>query len=169
MLVLSLWDFNYKSSKKHGVFRCGCPVQIVERLMAWTWAAWLIKVAAKSSRAQWVAGQSFGSVVLLAREITASRCEGGKAPRSAGPRSVLEPRQTVGQIAVSPAPDGVAIAVELGGDWEVGGLVMVGGSEDQQAAEGQGLGCRTGSHQALELSALSFRQRDHLREGERHW
>ena len=33
---------------------------------------------------------------------------GGKAPRSPGPRSVLESRQTLGQIAVSPTPDGVA-------------------------------------------------------------
>lgn len=127
-----------------------------------------MRVAAKSSRAHRVAGQSRGTVVLLAREITSSRCEGGKAPRSAGPRSVLEPRQTLGQIANSPAPDGVAITVELGGDLKVGGLVFVGRSEDQLAAEGQGLWCRTGSNQALELSVLSVRQRDRLREWERH-
>ena len=51
---------------------------------------------------------------------------------------------------------------------QVGGLLFVGGSEDQPAAEGQGLWCRTGSNQALELSALSVRQRDRLREWKRH-
>src|SRR5262249_26511349 len=143
-------------------------LQIVERLGARSWTARLIRVAAKSSRAHRVAGQSWGSGVLLAREITSSRSEGGKAPRSAGPRSILKPLQTVSQIAVSPGRDGVAIAVELSGDLEVGGLIFVGGSKDQAAAEGQGLGRGTGSNQALELGALGVRQRDRLCKGKRH-
>jgi len=106
--------------------------------------------------------------MLLAKEITSSRCEGGKAPRTAGSLSILKPLQTVSQVAVSPGGDGVAIAVELGGDLEVGGSVFVGGSKDQATAEGQGLGCGTGSNQPREFSALGVRQSDRLREWERH-
>ena len=84
--------------------------------------------------------------MLLAKEITSSRCEGGKAPWSAGPRSVLEPRQAMGQIAVAPGGDGVTIAAGFGGDLEVGGPVFGGGPEDQPAAERQGLGSRPGAN-----------------------
>jgi hypothetical protein len=80
----------------------------------------------------------------------------------------LEPGQAAGQIAPAPGGDGVAIAVELGGDLEVGGLVPGGGPEDQPAAERQGLGSGPGSNQALELGALSAREGDRLREGEGH-
>jgi hypothetical protein len=73
--------------------------------------------------------------VVLAEGITSSRCEGGKAPRSAGPRSVSEPREAPGQMAPAPSGDGVPIAAGFGGDLEVGGLVFGGGPEDQPAAE----------------------------------
>src|SRR5580692_8698190 len=108
---------------------------------------------ARSSSDQRVAGQSCCSVVLLAREITSSRCKGGKAPRSAGPRSILKTDQALSQIAVPPKRHGVAITPELGGDLKVGGLVRVGGSENQPASEDQGLRCGTGSNQPLELGA----------------
>jgi hypothetical protein len=52
----------------------------------------------------------------------------------------------MGQIALAPGGDGVTIAVEFGGDLEVGRLVFGGGPEDQPAAERQGLGSRPGSN-----------------------
>src|SRR3954453_24004542 len=119
---------------------------------------------ARSSSDQRVAGHSCCSVVLLAREITSSRCEGGKAPRPARPRSILKTDQALGEIAVPPKPDGVTITSELGGDLKVGRSVRVGGSEDQPASEGQGLRCRTGSNQPLELVALRLGQRYGARE-----
>jgi hypothetical protein len=73
------------------------------------------------------------------------------------------------QIAVSPDPDGVALTVELSGDLKVGGMIVVGGSENQPAPEGQGLGRGTRSNQGLQLGVLSVRQRNTLREWERHW
>jgi hypothetical protein len=106
--------------------------------------------------------------VLLAREITASRSEGGKFPRSAGPRSILKPGQTLLQKAVSPDPDGVAITVELGGDLKVAGVILVSGSKDQSAPEGQDLRRGTSSNQGLQLSALRVCQRNGLCEWERH-
>jgi hypothetical protein len=74
----------------------------------------------------------------------------------------------VSQIAVSPRRDGVAIAVELRGDLEVGGTIFVGSSKDQATAKSQGLRCGTGSNQAVELGTLGFGQRDRFGKEKRH-
>src|SRR4051794_18998924 len=136
--------------------------------MAWSWWARLISVAARSSSAQRVAAWLCSAVVLLAREMTSRRREGGKAPRPTRPWSILKPGQPLPEIAISPDPGGMAIASELGGDLEVGGMILGGGSEDQAAAEDQGLGCGTGPHQGFEPSPLGIRQVDALGERSGH-
>src|SRR6185437_5783226 len=112
------------------------------------------RVAARSSSAQRVTVCWCSVVVPLAKEITSSRCEGGKAPRPTRPRSILKPGQPPLEIAVSPDPGGVAIAGELGGDLEVGGLVVVSDPQDQTTAKDQGLRRGTGPHQGLEPSPV---------------
>jgi hypothetical protein len=66
------------------------------------------------------------------------------------------------EIAVSPESDGVAIAGELGGDLEIGGIVAVGGPEDQAAAKDEGLRRGTGPHQGFESSPVRFGEMDAL-------
>jgi hypothetical protein len=56
----------------------------------------------------------------------------------------------------------VAIAGELGGDLEVGGLVIVSDPQDQPTAEDQGLRGGTGPHQGFEPSAIRFGKKDAL-------
>ena len=50
---------------------------------------------------------------LVAIETTSTRAEGGKSPRSAGPRSVLQPRKTVPDESPSPQCDGSTVAPQL--------------------------------------------------------
>src|SRR5258708_677637 len=109
--------------------------------MAQVWAAWLISVAARSSRLQRVAVRPGSVEVVLGVAMTASCCEGGKEPRPARPRRILQAREALLEVALSPGPDGVPIAEELRGDLEVGGMIVGGGPQDDPAAEGQGLGC----------------------------
>jgi hypothetical protein len=106
--------------------------------------------------------------VLLAKLIRSSLSEGGKTPRSSRPRRVLETGQSLREVAIAPHRDGVAITVELGSDLKVGGMVPVGGSKNQPASEDQSLGSGARSNQAFQLSALTIRQCDSLREWERH-
>jgi hypothetical protein len=68
------------------------------------------------------------------------------------------------EIAVSPHPKGVAITPELGGDLEVGGLILVGGPEDQAATKDECLRRGTGSHPGLQPGSLGISQVDALRE-----
>jgi hypothetical protein len=68
------------------------------------------------------------------------------------------------EIAVSPHPDGVAITPELGGDLEVGGLILVVGPEDQAATKDEGLRRGTGPHQGFQAGSLGIGQVDTLRE-----
>jgi hypothetical protein len=74
----------------------------------------------------------------------------------------------VPEIAVSPDPGGVAIASELGGDLEIGGLVVVGDPQDQAAAKGQSLRRGTGPDQGFEPIPVRVRQEDALRDRSRH-
>src|SRR5947209_10050840 len=104
-------------------------------------SAWrLTSRAASSSRVQWLAGQSCAAVASVARVTASRRSSGGKAPGPAGARGVLQAGQAALGEALAPQADGVAVAVELGGDGLVGGEVVVVGAQDQAAAEGQGLG-----------------------------
>ena len=121
-----------------------------------------MRVAARSSSAHRVTVCWCSVGVLLAKEITSSRREGGKAPRPARPRSILKPGQPLPEIAVSPDPGGVAIAGELGGDLEVGGLVIASDPQDQPTAEDQGLRGGTGPHQGFEPSPIRFGKKDAL-------
>ena len=59
--------------------------------------------------------------------------------------------ETVGDEAFSPLADGVAVAVERGGDGLVGGPVIVGRPQDQATAEGQRLGGGGGAGQGGQL------------------
>ena len=127
-----------------------------------------MRVAARSSSAQRVAVWSCSVLALLAREMTSIRREGGKAPRSTRPRSVLKAGQSVLEIAVSPESSGVTIAGELGGDLEVGRLVVGGGPEDQPAAKDEGLRCGTGPHQGFEPCPVQFGEMDALGDRSRH-
>jgi hypothetical protein len=51
----------------------------------------------------------------------------------------------------TPLGDGVGGAAELGGDLLVGGLVGLGTTEDETAAEGEALGSRVGLNEAAEV------------------
>src|SRR5271168_455804 len=137
---------------------------MVERLMAWSWWARLIRVAAKSSSAQRVAICPCSVVELLAREMTSSRREGGKAPRPTRPRSILKARQSVLEITFPPESGGVSITAELGGDFEVGGVVLGGDPEDQATTKDEGLRCGTSTDQGFEPSPLGVGKVDVLRD-----
>jgi hypothetical protein len=58
--------------------------------------------------------------------------------------------------------------MEFGSDLKIGGIVLVGGSEDQPAAERQSLWSGTPSNQCLQLSTLEVGQRNGLGKGEWH-
>src|SRR5947209_11999536 len=94
---------------------------------AWRFTSW----AANSARVQRLAGQSWSAVASVARVITSRRAPGGKAPGPAGAGGVLQADQAVVGEALAPLADGVAVAVELGGDGLVGGPVVVGRPQDQ--------------------------------------
>ena len=115
-----------------------------------------------------MAGQPCWSVALLAKLITASLSEGGKASRSPRPRRILQTSQSLFQVAVSPHRHRVAITMELDSDLKIGGMILVGSSENQPAPKDQGLWSGTRSNQGLQLSALNVRQRNGFREWERH-
>src|SRR3954469_14120608 len=89
--------------------------QTVARLMAWAWAS-LMAAAAISSSVQPLTGRLWLWVVLVAIATTASCWSGGKAPRPAGAWGVLEAHQAVGDEAFAPLADGMAVAVEGGGN-----------------------------------------------------
>jgi hypothetical protein len=62
--------------------------------------------------------------------------------------------------AVTPASDGVGIAVEFVGDLEVGGLVGGGAAEDDASAKGEGLGCEASVGDLLEAFAFFVGESD---------
>src|SRR2546422_395596 len=108
--------------------------------MASAWWACLSNVAATASRVHRVAGPSCSSVALLAMERTSHGCAGGKAPRSAGPRRVVEAGSALAERAAAPGRHRVAVAVALGGARAVGGVIQRGRAQDQPAANDQGVG-----------------------------
>ena len=56
--------------------------------------------------------------------------------------------------ALAPGGDGVVVAAQFLGDLEVGGPVVVGGSQDDPGAASQRLGCGSGAGQAEQVLAL---------------
>lgn len=78
---------------------------------------------------------------------------GGKAPGSSGAWGVLQTGETGGDEAFTPEANGVSITVEFGGDVLIVGLVVLGGAEDEAAAEDEGLRSGAGADQRLELAA----------------
>ncbi len=126
---------------------------MVVRLMARWWAS-LTRVAARSSRVQRVAGWSCSSVLLVARLTTAVSSSGGKAPGSSGAWCVLQASQAGSDEAFSPESDGMSITVEISGDVLIGGLVLLGGPEDEAAAEGKGLRRGARLNEGLKLLAV---------------
>jgi len=70
--------------------------------------------------------------------------------------------------AFAPLPDGVAVAVQLGGDELVGGFVALGGAQDDAAAEDEGLGGGAGADESLKFGAEFVGQFDGRSEGARH-
>ena len=132
---------------------------MVARLIA-RWCASLTRVAARSSRLQRVAGRSCSSVLLVAKVRTVVRSSGGKLPGPSGTRGVLQSGQTRRHEAFSPQSDGVSIAVQFGGDVQVGGLVVLSSPEDEAAAEGKCLRSGASSYERLELLAVVVGQDD---------
>jgi hypothetical protein len=63
----------------------------------------------------------------------------------------------------------VALTVEFGSNLKIGGIVLVGGSENQPAAEHQSLWSGTRTNQCPQLSALGVGQTNSLGEWEWHW
>ena len=62
----------------------------------------------------------------------------------------------------------MAVALKLGGDLEIAGVVFGGGPQYQPASEGQGLRGGTGPDQGLQLDTLWISQANHLRVRHRH-
>jgi hypothetical protein len=65
----------------------------------------------------------------------------------------LQTRKTFGDETLAPLADGMAVAVEFGGDVLIGGVVGPGGTQDDAAAKDQGLRRGTGANQTFELRA----------------
>jgi hypothetical protein len=74
--------------------------------------------------------------LLLATATTATRAEGGKAPRPAGAWGVLKAVEAFGDEAFAPLPDRMAIAAQRGRDVLVGRVLGLGSVQDDTAAEG---------------------------------
>src|SRR5215204_1500033 len=118
--------------------------QTEARLMASAWAS-LTMVAAISSRVQPFLGRSCSAVLLVAIVITARCSSGGKAPGSAGARGVLKALEAFGHEAFAPLANGMAVTIQFLGDVLVGRVVILRGTQDDAAAEGESLGSRTRS------------------------
>ena len=82
------------------------------------------------------------------------RSTGGKFSGPSATRGVLQSGQTRSHEAFSPQSDGMSIAVQFGGDVQIGGLVVLSSPEDEAAAEGKGLRRRASLYERLELLAV---------------
>jgi hypothetical protein len=65
----------------------------------------------------------------------------------------LQADESFGREAFAPLADGVAVAVEIGGDVLVVGSVVVGRTKDNATAQDQGVRRGSGPDQCLELQA----------------
>jgi hypothetical protein len=66
----------------------------------------------------------------------------------------LQTGQAVGDEALAPLADGMAVAAQFVGDLLVGRPILAGRVENKAAAKGQGLGRGPGGAEGLELLAL---------------
>src|SRR2546430_15690381 len=80
--------------------------QILERLIVPRRRCW--RAVTRSSRLQRVAGQWYVGGFRVAIAITASRAEGGKAPRATRAWCILQATQALGEIATSPTANSMA-------------------------------------------------------------
>ncbi len=81
----------------------------------------------------------------------ASQSEFALGPTRA--RGILQTGQAVFGEAFPPLADGVSIAVEFLGDGLIGGLIGIGGAEDEAAAKDERLWGGPGPDERFELSA----------------
>ena len=80
----------------------------------------------------------------------------------------MQALQTVGDKALTPAADGVAVAAKFASDVLVGRVVRLSRAQDDVAAESQGLRRGAGTQQGFELVAQIVLQFDNRAEGARH-
>src|SRR3954452_18020379 len=116
--------------------------------------------AAISSRVQPLTGRSCSAVLLVAMEMTASCVSGGKSPGPAGAGGVLKSIQTMIEEALTPQTDGMAGTVQFGGGLLVGRVVRLCGTQDDAAAQDEGLGRGAGADEGLEPGAKFVNQFD---------
>src|SRR4029450_13428060 len=110
--------------------------------------------APSSSSLHRVAGQSNVAGFLVAIDSTATRAEGGNAPRATRARCILQAVETVRQITLTPTAHRMALTGHLGGDLWIRWSVWRGGPEDQPEAKGQSLGRGMGSHKRLQTGVF---------------
>src|SRR6478735_1995235 len=72
--------------------------------------------ATRSSRLHRVAGQCNVAGFLVAIDSTATRAEGGNAPRATRARCILQAAETVRQITLTPTAHRMALTGHLGGN-----------------------------------------------------
>src|SRR5690242_5700413 len=95
------------------------------------WWASRRMVRARSSSDQEPAGQpALAGSSWVASSRTCRRCEGGKDRRTAGAGAVEQALKAVRGEAATPGADGVVVAAQLAGDLQVGGPVLVAGTQD---------------------------------------
>jgi hypothetical protein len=80
----------------------------------------------------------------------------------------LQSLQALGDEALSPAADGVAVAAQFGSDVLVGRGVGRGGTQDDAAPKNERLRRGAGAHQVLEVDAQFRRQFDRGGKGAWH-
>ena len=100
--------------------------------------------------------------------MTERRSEGGKAPRPAGARGILEAGEAFGDEALAPLADGVTVAPQIGSDALIRRGVGLGGEQDDAATEDEGLGGGTGADEVFELDAHFGSQLDRRAKGTWH-
>src|ERR1700683_1301989 len=95
---------------------------------------------AKSSKDQCETGGSASWGLVVTRTKTLGRSSGGKSPRSARAREIVQAFQALALKAVTPLRDGVGVATQFGSHVVVAGDVWAVAAEDQAGAKGHSLG-----------------------------
>src|SRR5215471_3629155 len=121
--------------------------QLLERLMGCSRCCG--SAATKSSRLHRVAGQCYVAGFLVAMDSTATRSEGGNAPRASRAWGILQAIAPVRQITLTPAAHRMALTGPCGGHLQMRWVVWRRAPEDQSTAQGEGLGGGMRAHQRL--------------------